>query len=181
MKKLFSLLCTLCTYQKVFACADIKRRSLDVSANGFTTNYKVGSVSSKPNMTTFVMSNPYLFSFKNVGCAGVKGNITSTTFEYQMYPTSSCASKYNNTTSMDLRQNCGDQTWLMAVSTCNTDDQEWGSPSTIVNIRALLPPNAVGKYTIKVRYKIYYTPCLEPVCSPDDVAEFTYTFDCPPE
>ena len=123
----------------------IWRRSLDVSFNGANTNYKDGSGSGATmsgatlgDLTdpsnTLVLSSPHLFSYKGGGC-----DVYGGTFAYVVFKVGTTRPMLAPGAGLALgfMANCFTPAWPSAISGCGGGgDQQWGTPSYTVDLKA---------------------------------------------
>ena len=167
MKKIFTFLLFTAFCQTVFASAGVWRGSIDVALNGTTINYKSNAGTGTPlasanlgsltsNSQTLTMNAPYLFSYKNSGC-----DVTGGSFQYRVYKVGAAAPAGTSVT-FGFISNCGDANWRNSVSGCGSgSDQEWGSPSTSIDLKALAKAAdpAGGSYEVQVKWTVSITNC----------------------
>lgn len=169
------------------ASAGIWRGSLDINLDGIITNYREGSGTGTPfasanlgsitNTSTFKLQDPYLFSFKNGGC-----DVTGADFYYRVYKMGNTPGAYTNV-SFGFACSCGSGCWRNSVSGCGTNDQEWGSSSTIIDLLAAAKnvDGSAGTYVLDVYWTINVAACAIPPALGSVTATFTATTSLPIE
>lgn len=165
-----AFLFVFCTFLSghIFAqTAGIWRGSLDVTIDGNTVNYKNGvgtgtdlqgaGLGSITPATTFTLSNPYLFSFKNGAC-----DVTGGSLRWRVYKQGSTPGPYT-TINFGFQCNCTTAPgscggcWLCSVSDCNSgnNDQQWGTAVNVdLKAAALAADGSVGTYVLDVDWNI---------------------------